>query len=80
VPGADAALTWTSALDEEDPAAPIDSATVVFVTGSRFVSISAQGLDSPAAARAAAEDLAVQQAACLRTEHPCTELSMPAGS
>jgi hypothetical protein len=80
VPGADAALAWTSALDEQDPAAPIDSATVVFVAGSRFVSITAQGLDSPAAARAAAEDLAAQQAACLRTEHPCTALSMPAGS
>jgi hypothetical protein len=73
-------LAWTSALDEQDPAAPIDSATVVFVTGSRFVSITAQGLDSPAVARAAAEDLAAQQAACLGTEHPCAALSMPAGS
>jgi hypothetical protein len=80
VPRADAALVSTSALDELDTAAPIDSATVLFAVGPMFVSIAIQGMDSLEAAEAAAQDLAAQQAACLRTEDPCTMLSMPAGS
>jgi hypothetical protein len=77
VPGADAALAFTAALDEEDPAAPMDSARVVFVMGPRLVSIDAQGLDSSDAAMSAATDLATQQAACLMADNGCASASMP---
>jgi hypothetical protein len=77
VPGTDAAFAFTSALDEDDPAAPIDSAGVVFAQGSHLVSIAVQGMDSADAALTVAQDLATQQAACLVSEGPCTMVSAP---
>jgi hypothetical protein len=77
IPGADAALAFGSALDEENPDAPVDSARVVFTAGPKFVAVDVQGADSAEAALAAAEDLAAQQAACLSAGGPCTAVSMP---
>jgi hypothetical protein len=77
VPGSDAAMAFTSALDEEDATAPGDSAGVVFAQGSNLVAIAVQGMESTDAALAAARDLATQQAACLMSEAPCTMISPP---
>jgi hypothetical protein len=77
IPGADAALAFRSALDEEDPEAPFDSAGVDFVVGPYLVTVDVQGVDSAEAAMAAAEDLAMQQAACLTAEGPCTAAAVP---
>jgi hypothetical protein len=78
IPGADAALAFRSALDEEDPNAPFDSAGVDFVVGPWLVTVDVQGVDSPETAMAAAVDLAMQQAACLTAEGPCAAASVPA--
>jgi hypothetical protein len=78
LPEADAALAFTAALDEEDPAAPSDSARIVFVTGPRLISVDAQGMESSDVAMAVATDLASQQAACLLSEGPCASATMPA--
>jgi hypothetical protein len=78
IPGADSALAFASALDEENPDAPADSARVVFVAGPKLVSVDVQGVDSVDAALAAATDLATQQAACLMADGPCTAVTAPA--
>jgi hypothetical protein len=78
IPGADAALAFRSVLDEEDPDAPFDSAGVDFVVGPWLVTVDVQGVDSAESAMAAAEDLAMQQAACLTAEGPCAAASVPA--
>jgi hypothetical protein len=78
IPGADAALAFRSALDEEDPDAPFDSAGVDFVVGPYLVTVDVQGVDSAETAMAAAKDLAMQQAACLTAEGPCAAASVPA--
>lgn len=77
IPGAEAALNFGSALDQENPDAPTDSARVVFVSGSRMAAIDVQGAASAEAALAAATDLAAQQAACLAADAPCTTVVLP---
>src|SRR5215204_3444194 len=47
------------------------AAVVDFVVGPWLVTVDVQGVDSAESAMAAAEDLAMQQAACLTAEGPC---------
>jgi hypothetical protein len=77
IPGADAALAFGSALDQENPDTPTDSARVVFVSGSQMAAVDVQGASSAEAALASAVDLAAQQAACLAADAPCRMLNLP---
>jgi hypothetical protein len=77
IPGADQALAFSAALDEDDPHAAADSVRVVFVAGPMLASVDVQGVASVEAALAAAEALAAQQAACLMAEGPCTAVTLP---
>ena len=78
IPGADAALAFTAVTDEEHPDAAPDSAGVDLVVGNLLVMIDVQGGLTGDEALAAAEDLATQQAACLTSGGPCTQLQAPA--
>lgn len=77
IPGADAALAFSAALDGEDPAAPDDSAGVDFVVGELLVTVDVQGGLSADEAMAVAVDLATQQAACIEAGGPCESVSRP---
>jgi hypothetical protein len=77
VPGADAALAFSGALDEEDPAAPDDSAGVDLVVGELLVTVDVQGGLAADEAMAAAVDLATQQAACIEARGSCETVSRP---
>lgn len=77
IPGADAALAFQAALDDETPDAPIDSAGVDFVVGNVLATVDVQGGPSAEDALAAAVDLAGQQAACLMADDRCASLTPP---
>ena len=77
IPEIPAALAFQSSLDAENPDAPIDSAGVDFVSGNRLVTVDVQGGLSGEDARAAAVDLARQQAACLVAGEPCQSVTPP---
>jgi hypothetical protein len=70
-------VAYQGSLDEEDPDAPVDSAGVNFVAGTRLVTVDVQGGLSAEDAMAAAVDLATQQAACLAAGEPCSTVTPP---
>ena len=78
IPGADAALAFRAASDEEDPAAPDDGAGVDFVVGDLLVTVDVQGGLPADEAMAVAVDLATQQAACIDPGGPCGSVTRPA--
>ncbi len=77
IPETTAALAFHATLDEEDPAAPVDSAGVDFVAGNRLVTVDVQGGLLAQDALAAAVDLARQQAECLAAGETCESLAPP---
>ena len=77
VPLTEAALAFQATSNADDPQAPVDSAGVDFVSGTRLVTVDVQGGLPPDAAMAAAIDLATQQAACLGAGAPCDSVNLP---
>ena len=77
IAGSTAAVAFQGAFNEEDPDAPVDSAGVDFVAGTRLVNVDVLGGLSAEAAMTAAVDLATQQAACLASDDPCASVTMP---
>ena len=73
-PESDASHAYRSAFQ---PGGPADSARVAFVSGNYLVTVDIQFAASEQVALAVAEDLAAQQAACLSTDGPCQDVTVP---
>lgn len=77
IPETTAAIAFHAAMDAENPNAPLDSAGVDFVAGTRLVTVDVQGGLSAEEAMVAAIDLATQQSACLASSDPCVSVMLP---